>query len=71
MTDAIRNFINGELVEAADGATTDLIDPCTGDVFATAPRSSSAEDIDHAWPRGAGRLRGVAGRPRGNGSSRC
>ena len=47
MTDVIRNFINGELVEAADGATTDLIDPCTGDVFATAPRSS-AEDIDRA-----------------------
>ena len=47
MTDAIRNFINGAYVDAADGATTDLIDPCTGDVFATAPLSTS-EDIDRA-----------------------
>jgi len=44
----VRNVINGESVEAADGATTDLINPTTGEVFATAPRSG-AEDIDRAY----------------------
>ena len=47
MTDAIRNFINGEFADAADGATTDLVDPCTGEVFATAPLSTS-DDVDRA-----------------------
>jgi len=44
----VRNVINGQSVEAADGATTDLINPTTGEVFATAPRSG-AEDIDRAY----------------------
>ena len=48
MTDTnVRNYINGELVDAADGATTELIDPCTGSVFASAARSGAA-DVDRA-----------------------
>jgi betaine-aldehyde dehydrogenase len=48
MTDTnVRNYINGELVDAADGATTELIDPCTGSVFASAVRSGAA-DVDRA-----------------------
>ena len=43
----IRNFINGESVDAADGATTDLVNPSTGAVFASATRSSAA-DVDAA-----------------------
>ncbi len=47
MTDTIRNFIGGEFSDAADGATTDLVDPCTGEVYATAAKSGPA-DIDRA-----------------------
>ena len=38
------NFINGEEVPAKSGATTDIIDPSTGEVYATAALSG-AEDI--------------------------
>jgi len=44
---ALRNFVNGTSSDAADGATLDLVDPATGDVFATAPRSGAA-DVDAA-----------------------
>jgi betaine-aldehyde dehydrogenase len=44
----IRNFIGGESVDAADRATSDLVDPSTGEVFASAP-ISSAQDIDRAY----------------------
>ncbi|WP_141014764.1 gamma-aminobutyraldehyde dehydrogenase [Nocardioides sambongensis] len=43
-----RNVINGELVDAADGATYDVLDPATGAVYATAPMSA-AEDVDRAY----------------------
>ena len=36
MTETIRNFINGEYADSIDGRTSDLIDPCTGEVFASA-----------------------------------
>jgi betaine-aldehyde dehydrogenase len=48
MTRVVRNFVNGELVDAADGRTTDLIDPSTGEVFGTAPLSS-AQDVSAAY----------------------
>jgi betaine-aldehyde dehydrogenase len=48
MTIEITNFIDGERVAAADGQTTELIDPSTGEVFATAPLSREA-DIDAAF----------------------
>ncbi len=44
----ISNFVNGELVPAASGATTELVDPTTGEVFGTAPLSGAA-DIDAAY----------------------
>ncbi|HEX5595780.1 MAG TPA: gamma-aminobutyraldehyde dehydrogenase [Micromonosporaceae bacterium] len=49
MTDkqVLRNFVNGEYVDQIDGHHADLIDPCTGEVFAQAPVSSAA-DVDAA-----------------------
>ena len=44
----LRNFVNGESVEAADGRTSDLINPSTGEVFASAP-VSNATDVDRAY----------------------
>ena len=45
---AFRNVINGELVDAADGRTYDVVDPTTGEVYATAPMSGG-EDLDRAY----------------------
>lgn len=42
-----RNFINGEHADAEGGATTDLINPSTGEVFASAAKSGPA-DVDAA-----------------------
>jgi len=36
MADKLRNFINGEPAEPADGRYADLIDPSSGEVFASA-----------------------------------
>ena len=44
----VRNFVNGESVDSADGRTSDLVDPSTGEVFGTAP-ISGPEDIDRAY----------------------
>jgi betaine-aldehyde dehydrogenase len=44
---SLQNLVGGEAVDAADGATIDLIDPSTGEVFATSPRSGDA-DVDAA-----------------------
>jgi betaine-aldehyde dehydrogenase len=43
----VQNLIGGELREPAEGARMDLVDPSTGKVFASAPRSS-AQDVDVA-----------------------
>ena len=45
---AFKNVINGELVDAADGATYDVIDPTTGESYAEAPLSRE-EDVDRAY----------------------
>ena len=47
MSSEISNFIHGERVASADGRTSELVDPSTGEVFATAPLSGEA-DIDAA-----------------------
>ncbi len=39
----LRNFIDGAYVEPLDGTYADLIDPSTGEVFAAAPVSGSAD----------------------------
>ena len=44
----VRNFINGEPVDAADGRRADLIDPSTGEVFGSAP-CRGPEDVDPAY----------------------
>ena len=44
----LRNFIGGEFVDAADGKTADVVNPSTGEVFATAP-VSAAGDLDAAY----------------------
>ncbi|MGH8869494.1 MAG: gamma-aminobutyraldehyde dehydrogenase [Actinomycetes bacterium] len=45
---ALRNFIDGRFEDAADGRTSDLVNPATGEVFATAPVSGEA-DVDKAF----------------------
>src|SRR5918992_1016630 len=47
MKRAVRNFVNGEQVDATDGRTTDLVNPATGEAFGTAPLSGPA-DVDAA-----------------------
>jgi betaine-aldehyde dehydrogenase len=48
----LRNVVDGELVDAASGATYDVVDPTTGAVYATAP-ASAAEDVDRAYAAAA------------------
>jgi betaine-aldehyde dehydrogenase len=48
MTRAVQNFVNGQLVDALDGQTTDVINPTSGEVFAHAPLSGQA-DVDQAY----------------------
>ena len=45
---SIKNFVNGERVEAADGRFYDLTNPSTGEVFSRAP-VSGGEDVDRAY----------------------
>ena len=49
---AFRNFINGRHVDAADGRTTAVVNPATGEQYATAPLSGEA-DIDSAMKSAA------------------
>ncbi len=44
----IKNFVGGTSVETRDGVTSELFNPTTGEVFATAP-VSSAVDVDQAY----------------------
>src|SRR6476661_7824650 len=45
---AFKNVIGGELVDSVSGERYDVLDPTTGEVYATAPMSS-AEDVDRAY----------------------
>ncbi|MGH2779327.1 MAG: gamma-aminobutyraldehyde dehydrogenase [Actinomycetota bacterium] len=47
MARKLKNFVDGEYRDAADSQTLDLINPATGEVFATAPVSGNA-DVDAA-----------------------
>jgi betaine-aldehyde dehydrogenase len=49
----LRNFVGGGYVDSVDGQRSDLVDPCTGEVFGTAPVSTE-EDIDRAMEAAAG-----------------
>jgi betaine-aldehyde dehydrogenase len=48
----LRNFVNGGYVEARGESRSDLVDPTTGEVYATAPVSSS-QDVDDAYKAAA------------------
>ncbi len=52
MTATLRNFVAGAYAEPADGGYADLIDPSTGEIFASAPVSGPG-DVDRAM-RAAG-----------------
>ena len=52
-----RNFVNGQYVEAADGRTIPVVNPSTGEQYATAPLSGSA-DIDAAMTAAASAFEG-------------
>ena len=43
----LQNFVDGTFVGARDGAATDIVNPSTGEVFASAPQSGPA-DVDAA-----------------------
>jgi betaine-aldehyde dehydrogenase len=53
----LRNYINGAFTDAADGRTTDVVDPTTGEVYATAPLSAEA-DVDAAMAAAAAAFEG-------------
>jgi betaine-aldehyde dehydrogenase len=53
----LHNFIGGEAAAPADGRYADLIDPATGEVFASAPVSGKA-DVDRAMKAAAGAFEG-------------
>ncbi len=48
MTTAFQNFVGGEFVETREGKSSELVNPTTGEVFATAPVSGE-NDIDAAY----------------------
>ncbi|MGW7520983.1 gamma-aminobutyraldehyde dehydrogenase [Streptomyces sp. NPDC054796] len=43
----LRNYIDGEFRDAADGRTTEVVNPATGEAYASAPLSGAA-DVDAA-----------------------
>jgi betaine-aldehyde dehydrogenase len=47
VTDTLHNFVDGHHADAKDGRTTEIIDPSSGEAYATAPLSGS-EDVDVA-----------------------
>jgi betaine-aldehyde dehydrogenase len=49
---ALQNFVNGEHVDAVDGPTADVVNPATGQPYATAP-VSGAGDVDAAMAAAA------------------
>jgi betaine-aldehyde dehydrogenase len=49
---SLSNFINGKSVPALSGATSEVINPATGQAYATAPVSSAA-DVDLAMKAAA------------------
>ncbi|MFC1420474.1 gamma-aminobutyraldehyde dehydrogenase [Streptacidiphilus cavernicola] len=53
----LRNYINGAFTDAADGRTTEVVDPTTGEAYATAPLSAEA-DVDAAMAAAAAAFEG-------------
>ena len=44
----LSNFVDGAFVAPADGGYSDVVDPSTGEVYASAPLSTDA-DVDAAF----------------------
>jgi betaine-aldehyde dehydrogenase len=53
----LRNYINGAFADAADGRTTEVVDPTIGEAYATAPLSAEA-DVDAAMAAAAAAFEG-------------
>jgi hypothetical protein len=70
ITNEISNFIGGARAAAQEGRTSDLIDPSTGEVFASAPVSGQA-DLDAAFGRPPRASRSGATPRRATASARC
>ena len=67
---AFHNIIDGEVQASASGAMMDIINPSTGEVYASAP-NSDAQDVDQAFQAAARPSRSGGGRRRASGSGRC
>ena len=57
-----QNYIDGEWVDAASGATFESTSPANGETIGVFPKSG-LEDVDHAVAAAKAALRGVAARP--------
>jgi betaine-aldehyde dehydrogenase len=66
----LRNFVDGTQVFSQDGRHADLIDPVTGEVFASAPVSGPA-DLDAAMSAAATAFESWRTPRRPSGSGRC
>jgi betaine-aldehyde dehydrogenase len=53
----LRNFVGGDYTDTADGATKDVVNPSTGEAFATMPDSGPA-DVDGAFAAAQGAFEG-------------
>jgi betaine-aldehyde dehydrogenase len=58
----LQNFINGELVDPADGQTEEIVNPATGEQIAEAPLSTE-EDVDRAVKAARGAFEEWSTRP--------
>ncbi len=53
----LQNFVNGKYTDSADGRTSDVVDPSTGEVYAQAP-ISGRQDVDAAMQAAASAFEG-------------
>lgn len=66
----LANIIDGEERPAASGDVLDIINPSTGEVYATAPNSGT-EDVDAAFRLPLPRSRATGGRHRASDNASC
>ena len=62
-TRTLQNFIDGELVDAVEGATEPVLNPATGEEIAQRAASPAPADVDRAVAAARARVRGWAQRP--------
>jgi betaine-aldehyde dehydrogenase len=60
LVETFHNIVDGKPVAAADGRTLDIVDPSTGEVYATSPLSG-ADDVDTAFRSARTAFRGEWG----------